>query len=488
MGFVFDANYDVVVIGGGGSGLSAAVQAAKNGNSCAIIEKEAQLGGSTSFAEGIGAWESDEQAKRGIKSSKKEAFDRYMDHARWRLKAPIVSRFVDNAAKTIAKIREEGVNFTDVTVAIPDNNELTCWHMPEGEGAKVVEILSGSAKRLGVDIFLSTAAKELLKDGDRVVGVRTIDSDKNEVLIGAKAVIVASGGFANNPEMLDRYGRFKIGAHAMNVGGPGNTGDGVNMVLAAGGQTTQNIGTRLYFPLLRDKSVVSDTNAAGFQPYLWVDGKGRRFVNEARMFNYADAGNVVAAQPGHFYWAVLGSEVIEHLQNSGNEVGFGLFVHNFVKHDGLKTEIDADAADSSRTNVFSANSIEELAQKMGVCSDNLVREVGEYNAACDAGEDKKFYKNAKFLKPVKRAPFYAIKMETGVVITMGALDVDEKLRALNGDGDPIKGLYVVGCDAAGPVSEFYPLLVPGTACSFALTSGWLAADDASERIKSGELA
>ncbi len=156
----FDASYDVVVVGAGASGLSCAVQAAKDGLTCAILEKEAHTGGSSAFAEGHAAFESDEQKKRGIDVSKDKAFNTYLDYSHWRANPPLVSRFVENAATTITMLRDEvGVHYEDVTVtALDQPGELVTWHLPEGEVARVIELLEADARRRGVDVFLSTAA------------------------------------------------------------------------------------------------------------------------------------------------------------------------------------------------------------------------------------------------------------------------------------------------------------------------------------------
>lgn len=486
----FDATYDVVIVGGGGSGLSCAVQAARNGLTVAVLEKEEHLGGSSAFAEGHAAFESDEQAKRNIDVSKDQAFNTYMDYSHWRADAPLVSRFVENAATTIVKMRDEiGAVYEDVTVtALDQPGELTTWHMPEGEVARVLELLEADARRRGVDIFLSTAATQILKDdAGKVIGLLSKDDDGQEVSLGAKAVVIATGGFAANPEMLDKYTKYGIGKDMINVGGQGNTGDGISMVLEAGGSEHNSIGTLLLFPLMREKTITSHTNCTGMQPYFWVNNEGVRFTNEVVGMNFGNAGDVVATLPGAFYWNIIDQATIRHLVEDGNEIGLGIYVRNNEKMINLPTEIAADAADENRTNVVSGDTIEELAQKMGVSPAVLSGEVEAYNALCAAGADTTFHKPSKFLYPVQEGPFYAIKMETGIMISMGALKIDEHLRCLDPDGEPVPGLYSVGCDAGGLFGEAYTLSIPGTANGFALTSGWLAADDIAEAITAGAL-
>jgi fumarate reductase flavoprotein subunit len=486
----FDATYDTIVIGGGISGLSAALQAAKDGLSCALLEKEPQTGGSSAFAEGHAAFESDEQEKRGIHVTKAEAFDRYLDYSHWRADPAIVSRFVDNAATSITKLKEElGVVYNDVAITAPDQpGELRTWHLPEGEIAHVIELQEAEARRRGVDVFLATPAKHILMTDGKVTGILATDSDGQDVRLGAKAVVVATGGYAASPEMLDKYTRYGIGKKVINVGGPGNTGDGINMLLEAGAVTNTNIGTLLLFPFMRDKAITSETNCAGFQPYLWVNKYGRRFTNEVAGLDFGNAGDIVARLPDAMYWAIIGQDQIRKLADVGNEVGLGIYINNYAKLPGLPAEIAADAADEDRANAYGAATIAELAGKIGVDPAILTAEVDEYNRYCQAGVDGKFHKLARYLIPVAEGPFYAVKMETGIMITMGAMKTDDHWHALGTDDKPIPGLYVVGCDAGGLWGESYSLPIPGSANGFSLTSGWLAADDIAEQIKSGVLA
>ncbi len=476
----FDVSYDVVVVGGGGSGLSCAVQAAGHGLSVAVLEKMPQLGGSSAFAEGHAAFESDEQIKRGIDVTKDEAFRAYMDYSHWHADSAIVSRFVDNAATTIVKMRELGTVYEEVIVTAEDQpGELVTWHIPHGEVAHVLELMEAKARELGVEIYLETPAKEILTADGRVIGVVATDSDGEEVRIGAKAVVVGTGGYAKNPAMLDKFSAWDCGAQMINVGGEGNEGDGLQMMFDVGAKEWSSIGTLLLFPIMRGKTVTSHTNAAGFQPYFWVNRDGKRCTNEICGLNFGQAGDIVANLPGSFFWTVIDQTQVDHLVDDGCEVGSGhLRAH---RREAGRTCPPSSRPTSRPGSSSAATPSAALAEQIGVDPAVLTAEVDEYNGMCRAGKDTRFYKQ-KYLLPVENGPFYAIKMEPGIMITMGGIKIDENMQVIDTSGAPIPGLYSVGCDAGGLFGDSYILTVPGSANGFALTSGWLAADHAAAQI------
>lgn len=481
----YDADYDVVVVGSGASGLSCARRAAKKGLRVAVLEKMPQIGGSSAFAEGHAAFESDEQEKRGINVTKTEGFETIIDYSHWRADPSIVSRFVDNANKTITMLRDElGVIYKEVIVTAPDQpGELVTWHIPEGEVAHVLELLEADCGRLGVDVFLETPAQEILTTDGKVTGIIAEDADGQRVTLGTKAVVVGTGGYACNPEMFNKYAAHPIGEKLINVGNPGNTGDGLSMMMRAGAVPFDSIGTALLFPIVRGKTVTSHSNNAGMQPYFWVNKYGKRFTDEVVGLNFGNAGNVVAGLPDAFYWMILDQTQIDHLIEKGNEVGLGIYVRNHEKLVNLQTEIEADA--NSDFAIYRGESLAELAEKIGVDAGVLQTEVEEYNGYCAAGDDQKYHKDPKYLLPLVTGPYFAIKMEPGIMITMGGIKIDDHMHCVDKNGDVIPGLYSVGCDAGGLFGESYTLSVPGTANGFALTSGWLAADDVVERVSAG---
>lgn len=476
-----DARYDVVVVGGGGSGLSAAVQAARNGLSVALIEKMPMLGGCSAFAEGHAAFGSDEQAKRGIDVTKQDGFDALLEYSHWRADAAVVSRYVDNADKTVEMLRDMGIEYEAVkVVAVDAPNEIYTWHIPEGQIARVIEVLSTHARQLGVDIFLDTAVERLVMDAGRVAGVVAKDADGQPVRLGAGAVVVGTGGFAGDPEMFAHYTGYASARTMTCIGSPGNTGDGMRMLLDAGGTAFRSIGTSLIIPLMHGKTFMSHTTCAGVQPYLWLDSTGRRFTDEIVGLNSGHAGDVLAAQPAGYAWTILDSAQVDHLVADGCEVGLGEFIVTGTPLTGLPTELESDV--EAGEHAFRGETLDELAAAMGVDPDVMVAEVAEYNALCHAGVDTRFFK-PRFLLPVEKAPFYAIRMEPAVIITMGGIAINDDMQVVGEDGHPIPGLYSVGCDAGGLFGESYALTVPGAGCGFALTSGWLAADHIAGELK-----
>lgn len=481
-GIEFDAEYDVVVVGSGASGLSAAVQAAHNGLRVALLEKMDHIGGSSAFAEGHAAFESDEQIKRGITVTKDQGFNTLVNYSHWRADSDIVSRFVENAATTITKLRDAGVEYQEVIGIHPDDpDQLETWHIPKGEVAGALDVLVAEARRSGVDIFLQTPARHILQQDGRVIGIVAEDSEGQQVHLGAKAVVVGTGGYAANPEMFNTYSRFKIGEQLINVGNPGNTGDGLTMMFEAGAVPFQSIGTALLFPVVRGKTPSSHTTCAGLQPYLWVDKDGHRFVNEICALEFGDAGDVVAGLPGAYYWAILDSSQIRHLVDDGNEIGLGIYIRTHEKLTNLPTEITQDV--DGDFEVYRAETLADLAGQIGVESAVLVGEIDEYNGFCDVGRDTRFHKDARYLLPLAEGPYYALKMETGVMVTMGGIKIDDHMRCLDANGQVIPGLYSVGCDAGGLYGESYALPINGASNGFAFTSGWLAADDITDALK-----
>lgn len=475
-----DAEYDLVVVGGGASGKSAALTAAQAGLRVALLEKQAETGGTSVYAEGTAAFESSEQRSRGVPDhegkhfpTKEEGFRRYTDYSHHRANPDVVRMQVNNTAETIDIYKSLGITYTDVTIYAYDQpNELYTFHRPEGLGAHCQEVLLKAIQDAGVDIFTSTRAKQLLTTDGAVVGVIAEDADGSTLTIGAKAVILASGGFGNNPELVKKYSWFPHTAEFMYQAVPtNNVGDGLTMALEVGADTA-SLGAVMVIPCGRGKTLTSHVSGAGSQPVLWVNKTARRFASEEVAMSFADAGNTVAKQPEAVVYAIIDAETVRHLMEEGSDIGLGDFIEYHLKLSRLQTELDQDVADGV---AWKGDTIEELASAAGLDPRVLAETVAEYNEACDTGHDPLFFKPAKFLRPVRTGPFYAINMAPSVLVSCGGIRVNGNLQVTDADYRPVPGLYAVGMEASGLYGDTYNLDVPGTANGFAHASGRVAA-------------
>ncbi len=481
----FDAEYDLVVVGGGAAGKSAAYTAAQGGLSVCILEKmPTALEGSSVYAEGTAAFESSEQKERQFPTdpatgepktypTKQDAFERYLNYSHFRANPEVARLMADNAWETIDIYKSLGIEYTDVTIyAYNQELELYSFHRPEGLGLKCQEVLLKAVLNAGVDLFTSTPAKHLIVDDGRVVGVLAEDSDGNEMRVGAKAVVLAAGGFGNNPDLVAKYSWFPRTAHAMGHAVPTqNTGEGLAMALEAGADT-ESLGTLMIIAVNRGKTLTSHTSGAGSQPVLWINKTGKRFANENVAMSFADCGNTMAKQPDATVYSIIDSDTVRHLMEEGSDIGLGDFIVYQQKLTGLQNELDQDVADGI---AWTGNSAEELATAIGLDPQVVADTVARYNEACDQGYDAEFFKPAEFLRPVRTAPFYAINMTGSVLVSCGGIRVNGNLQVVDREYRPIPGLYAAGMEASGLYGDTYNLDVPGTANGFAHTSGRMAA-------------
>jgi fumarate reductase flavoprotein subunit len=203
-----DQKYDVdiVIAGGGLSGLSAALTAAESGAKAIVLEKLPFLGGAGLFPEGSLGINTRYQKEMGIKTTTDQVFAKVMEFHHWRCNAAVIRTLLNESGKTIDWLMDHGVKIKNIRTMFPPEKSLQVWHIYEGHGARVVKIMSDNFKKKGGSILTKTAVKKLLINNEGVViGVAAESADNGTVTINAKAVIIATGGFAGNKEMLKKY-------------------------------------------------------------------------------------------------------------------------------------------------------------------------------------------------------------------------------------------------------------------------------------------
>ena len=483
----FDTEYDLVVVGGGASGKSAALEAARAGKSVVILEKMPETGGLSMFAEGTAAFESSEQKKLGKPAhpdrhfpTKQEGYDKFNSYSHYRANFDVVRAFVDNSADTIDFLKDLGVEYKTVTIAAYDDpNEVWTFHLPDGLGARVQELLLSAVEHAGVDIFTETPATELIIEDGKVVGV-VAESEGEPLRVGGKAVVLATGGMGSNPELIAKYSWFAPSAYNMNTLTPlQNMGDGLMMALSAGADDTNIVTCPILAAGARDKAMDSHIGAAGVQPgAIWINKTGRRFANEGTAENIGDIGPLYGKQPDGIVWSVLDQANIDRLAENGSEISIGEFVVFGRPLDRLRMELDQDVADGV---AFAANTPEELAEKMG--AENLVATVEKYNADVAAGEDTQFGRAADTMVALEEGPFYAVEtVPYAYTGSTGGVRVDGNGQLLTEDGVSIEGLYLAG-EILGPTCISGNVIFGGINHAMAATWGLNAAENAAKAVE-----
>ena len=315
---------DVAVIGSGATGLAAAVTLAEGGAKVVVFEKQRSLGGTSNFLQGVFAAESDMQRERYVDYTCDAAFKGTMDYSHWRANPRLVRAIIDESGPTISWLQSRGVVFTEVTINMPDA-PLT-YHVIKGKGEAMVKALVDQAKSKGVEFFPGIPVMALLKEGGRISGV-VAEADGEEMEVAIKAVVVATGGFANNKEWIKKYTGFDLGANLFPVGNTGKTGDGLRMAWE-GGAAEEGVETKELFrvaPLGAEFAMGCELEQAGAQPDLWVTARGERFCDETISFWDTPVGNAPARLKHDGYTiSVFGSSIIERLQDRGLERGGGM--------------------------------------------------------------------------------------------------------------------------------------------------------------------
>lgn len=472
-------NTDIVVIGQGAAGTAAAFAAAELGAKVIGLEKKGIVGGTGNFSEGIFAVESSMQRAWNYNLTKDEVFQTIMRYGHWRSNARMVRAFVNKSADTIDWMKKHGVKFEKLFNNYPGG--FYTWHIYEGRGAGWINTLQKKGKEVyGMEVLLNTPAEKLLMKDGKVAGVIAKDKNGDTITINSKAVIIATGGFADNPEMMKKYTRFP---GTDGIAQTGKNGAGIQMAWSAGGGKEGLEVQQSYRPGPRAVSTTNHVSATAKQPHLWLTPKGDRFCDETIMLDWPSAGNALERIGGQM-WVVYDQKNLDDMvKNKGIDLGVGVMVPVATKltkfHDEWEAAHKAGWA-------YKANTLEELAKLTGMDPKRLQATVDEYNKSCDIRHDEMFAKKPEYLKPVKTGPFYAIKSVASSLGTLGGIKANDRFQVVSDKEDPIPHLYAAGSDVGGMYGDSYDLLMAGSTIGFAVNSGRIAAESAVKDLGLGK--
>lgn len=471
---------DVIVVAAGAAGLAASVAAAEKEAKVIAFEKASTTGGTGSMGMGPLGVESRRQRLKFLGPTKDEAFRVFMDYTHWQVDARLVRAYMDKAATTIDWLEDLGVEFEDPCAYFPGGHAT--WHPvkpgTEACAANMYRVLTERAKERGVQILLQTPVERLIKEGDRVVGVVAEDRNGEQIEARAKAVIIATGGFGDDPKLIKKYTGYEWGKDLQSFRIPGLAGDGIRMAWEAGAAKTE---MRMELIYLMPGDINPELAEAFRQPHLLVNVLGERFLNEEIMPNTAFTGNAISRQKDRASFLIFDENIKNHMKTTE---GFD-FLHLVFPYTNARNfeALMKDAFDSGYEHVYEADSLEELAEKTGIDPAGLKATVEEYNRFCENGFDPIFNKSRKYLRPVKEPKFYAGKQIPGAYGSLGGIKINYRTEVIDSNWKKIPGLYAAGTDACSIYGDTYVFILPGNTMGFALNSGRIAGENAAEYAK-----
>jgi fumarate reductase flavoprotein subunit len=466
---------EVVVVGAGAAGLSAALSAVQNGAQVIVLEKMPFLGGYSLFAEGMFAVESKIQNRDYIGITKEEAFKAHMQNSHWSANGRLVKNVIDKSASTIDWLVNLGLNFSKACALWP--NGPRTWHIIDGGGKALIQVLSERLIEKGVKILTETSAQKLIfNKGKQISGIIAMTKDNQEIVINAKVIIIAGGSYANNNKFVHIKNSFNFSVPAIIE--MQQTGDHLTMAWE-GGAANDGMGVFLPIPAVHGEPPNSQLWAAAFQPFLWVNQQGERFCDESISFYFPIAANALAEQKDGVMYTIFDETSKAKLIHEGIEVSLGVYVPVSTKLEKLDEDIERGTREGK---CFVADSLDELAKKIGADPGIIKNTVNEYNHFFEDHQDKYFAKDIKYINPIKTEKLYAIKSSYHIFATFGGIKINHRTETLDDNMNKIPGLYAIGNCAGGMYVWNYDIFNPGSALGFAVNSGRIAAENSLQYI------
>jgi fumarate reductase flavoprotein subunit len=464
---------DLAVIGSGVAGMAAAVTAAEGGARVVVFEKQRSVGGTSNFFSGMFAVETARQRENYITYGRDEAFRNIMEYSHWRANARLVRAIVDESAETIAWLVGHGVEFRAETINMPAAPRT--YHPVKGQGAAIIKALATGGKEIGIDLELGAPVTRIVREDGRITGV-VYERDGEEIEVAARAVMIASGGYANNKQWIKKYSGFDLDGNITPIGNVDKMGDGIRMAFEVGA-AEEGLGVLEVYaagPFGEGFAMKGPLEMAAAQPDLWVGPRGERYCDESIAFYDTSMGNANARFKDGYTYRLFDDSILQILMERGIEKQLGMDNPPGTRPVDFEKELKA-AEERGSGEVLVGASVEELAARMGVESSILKATVEEYNRFCTQGRDELFAKSAKYLRPLKGPRFFAVKARTLFLGTLGGIKIDHRTEVLDKKGSVIPGLYAGGFDAGGMWGDSYCIRVSsGLSAGFAINSGRIA--------------
>ena len=454
---------DVVVIGAGGAGMTAAMTAADAGQKVVILESQAMVGGNSARATGgmnaaktVYQDENEFDQAAGVEKTLATAAEKYADNETITALAKTVSEqwaayqanptgYFDSVElmELDTMVGGKGINNPELVKTLCegtadaidwlDENGITLHnvssfggasvkriHRPVNEEGKVVSVgaymiplLQENCEKRGIDIVLNTTVDTILTDANgAAVGVSGTDKDGNTVVVNAKSVILATGGFGANLDMVTQYKPELAGFMTTNAAGA--QGQGIEMATAIGAGTVDMDQIQIH-PTVEANTAALITEGLRGDGAILVNANGERFIDEVGTRDVVSAAEI--AQPGSYSWLIVDQAMVDASS----------VIQGYIKKGYTKT----------------GATYEELAKELDVDPATFANTMETWNGYVEAKNDPDFGRTS-FANPLNNGPYYAIKVTAGVHHTMGGVTINSATEVLKEDGTVIPGLFAAG--------------------------------------------
>jgi flavocytochrome c len=431
---------DITIIGGGGAGVAAALEAGAAGARVILLEQDDTIGGTAAISGG-GCFiaGSPLQESLGIHDTPDAAFEDWVTWGQGEADEAWARYYIDHTLHDLYVWAEKhGVTWVDVT--LQEGNRVARWHRPARGGLGLMSALIDSmTARNAATVLSGTRVDRLVTENGRVSGVRATHVKSGaSTEIRSRTVVVATGGFASNLDMIlearPELRAFKV----MEGSGPGATGSGHRLIRELGGSFTHLDQIWFYVyatPDPRDPAGRRGLVFRGTPGYIWVNQQGRRFHDESRSGGASGAPAVFRQDPPHA-WALLDATMTATMDIADPYYRSG---------DTRRPDRVQELLDTSPY-IRKADALDELARRMAIDVPTFLDEVEKYNAAFDAGlaRDPAFGKPLQGSRRFDVPPYYAIQLFPLARKNLGGVKTDLRCRVLDGSREPIPGLYAAG--------------------------------------------
>ena len=460
---------DVVVVGAGPAGIGAVMEALDRGAKVVLIEKTAQLGGMAYGTEGVFGYGSKMQTDAQVElPTVLDVIEEELTYTNYRVDANLWRDFVSQSGETIDWLMEHGIEFDRVdTYQGASFFESFHW-WPGGSGSSfapiVTEYLDG---REGLTVFLETTGKDLVVENGEVIGVYAEKDDGTIVQVNGKGVIVATGGFSQDKELMTELSGIDWSTSGGFV--TPATGDGYRMMKKAGAATGTVcfINTMCVQTPTGAQDMVPINIATNYQCLPMINQIGERFMAEDTFAKYFAMLTLNAMSTQKKTWTLIDQNSIDRLENQGIDYGFVKYQKG-DKLEGLLGELEEFAGTD---NVKKGETVEEIASEIGVDAVILQATIDRWNGFCETGVDEDFGAGAEILHPIGDGPYYAVHPDRFISATIGGIKVDRQNRVLDETGEPISGLFSAGVDSCCLYKETYNIQLSGGMQAYNFYSG-----------------